>query len=145
MNMQANPVGMTKDIYKITNNINGTLDEEAINNIIEILKYSYDTNEHIGQMFGVSEHTIRLINKGLAHHRDNIEYPIRPSNATRSKVSYDELMEIVDLIQNTDMSFRAIGRKYGLDHGIIQNINNGTAIYYRRELTYPLRLPPHKK
>lgn len=128
-----------------TPNLNGTLDEEAINNIIEILKYSYDTNEHIGQMFGVSEHTIRLINKGLAHHRDNIEYPIRPSSATHSKVSYDELMEIVDLIQNTDMSFRAIGRKYGLDHRIIQNINNGTAIYYRRELTYPLRLPPHEK
>ena len=128
-----------------TPNINGFLDEETIDDIIETLKYSYDTNEHIGEMFGVSGDTIRGINRGIAHHRNNIEYSIRPSNATRSKVSYDELMEIVNLIQNTDMSFRAIGRKYNLDDSIIRNINNGTVIYHRRELTYPLRLPPHKK
>ena len=134
-------------IYPIrkTPNVNGLLTDETIENIIETLKYSYDTNEHIGEMFGISEHTIRLINKGTIHHRSNTEYPIRPSNATRSKVSYDELMEIVDLIQNTDMSFRSIGRKYNLDDSIIRNINNGTIIYHRRELTYPLRLPPHKK
>lgn len=126
-------------------NINGKLTEEDIDNIIEELKYSYDTNTNIGNHYGVSEATIRHINSGIAHHRDDLLYPIRPIDAARSKLTYDEIMEIAYALSNTDISIRQLAKKYDVSRSTIQNINLGSKIYFRRELKYPLRLPPHKK
>lgn len=127
-----------------TSNINGKLTEEDVDNIIEELKYSYDSNTNIGLHYGVSEHTIRNINIGRSHHRD-IEYPIRAINAVKSKVTYDELLEIAQLLQQSSLSIREIARQYNVDYCTIQNINLGSNLYYRREFIYPLRLPSHKK
>lgn len=138
MNNHANPVGTTKDI-------NGKLTEEDVDNIIEELKYSYDTNTNIGSHYGVSEATIRHINSGVAHHRDGLLYPIRPIDAVKSKLTYDEIMEIAYALSNTDISIRQLAKKYNVARSTIQNINLGSKIYFRRELKYPLRLPPHKK
>ena len=126
-------------------NINGKLTNEDVENIIEELKYSYDSNTNIGLKYGVSEHTIRNINSGLAHHKKNILYPIRPVNAVRSKVSYDQLIEIANLLKNTKISIREIAKQYKIDKSVVDNINKGSKIYFRREFIYPLRLPPHKK
>lgn len=128
-----------------TPNINGKLTEEDIDNIIEELKYSYDTNTNIGLHYGVNEHTIRDINAGRSHYNPHIQYPIRSINAAHSKVSYDELLEIANLLQNTEISQREIARKYNIDRCVVKNINEGSNIYFRREFSYPLRLPPHKK
>ena len=125
-------------------NINGILTESQIDEIIEELKYSYETNTDIGKHYGVSEHTIRDINAGRAHKQENLIYPIRNINAARSKVNYAQLMEIANLLQNTNISINAIAKQYHLDWNTIQNINLGSSLYFRPELSYPLRLPPHK-
>lgn len=126
-------------------NINGTLADEDIDDIIYELQHSYDTNTNIGLHYGVGEHTIRNINAGRAHHRENIIYPIRPINAARAKVTYDELLEIIELLQHSNKSINSIAQLYRVDWNIIQNINLGTGLYRRSEFFYPLRLPPHKK
>ena len=125
-------------------NINGKLTEEDVDNIIEELKYSYDTNTNIGNHYGISEATIRHINSGTAHHRDNLQYPIRSIDAAKSKLTYDEIMEIAYALSNTDISMNQLSKNYNVNFSIIQNINLGSKIYFRRELIYPLRLPPHK-
>ena len=125
-------------------NINGVLAEDDIDEIIEELKYSYETNTEIGRHYGVNEHTIRNINAGRSHKRENVAYPIRNINAARSKVSYAQLMEIANLLQNTNLSINAIAKQYKIDWSTVQNINLGTSLYFRPELSYPLRLPPHK-
>lgn len=126
-------------------NINGKLTEEDIDNIIEELKYSYDTNTNIGKRYGVSEGTIRHINNGTSHHRENLQYPIRSIDAAKSKLPYDAIMEIAYALSNTTISINQLSKKYHVSFSTIQNINLGSKIYFRRELTYPLRLPPHKK
>lgn len=125
-------------------NINGVLTPEDVKNIIEELTYSYDTNTNIGLRYGVSEHTIRDINGGKAHFNPNIDYPIRPINAARSKVNYDELCEIATLLRTSSISINKIAKKYNLDWSTVQNINLGGKMYRRREFNYPLRLPKHK-
>ena len=130
---------------RVIKNINGKLTEEDIDNIIEELKYSYDTNTNIGKHYGVSETTIRHINSGTTHHRDNLQYPIRSIDAVKSKLKYDEIMEIAYALSNTDISINQLSKKYNVNFSTIQNINVGSKVYFRRELTYPLRLPPYKK
>ena len=126
-------------------NINGILTEKVIDEIIEELRYSYDTNTNIGTKYGVSEKTIRLINSGQEHHRDTELYPIRSPYAARAKMSYDEIMEIANLLKNSNISINQIAKQYKVNWNTINNINNGSSVFFRRELTYPLRLPPHKK
>lgn len=125
-------------------NINGKLTEEDVDNIIEELKYSYDTNTNIGKHYGVSESTIRHINNGTMHYRENVQYPIRSVDAVKSKLTYDEIMEIAYALSHTNISINQLSKKYRVNFSTIQSINLGSKIYYRRELTYPLRLPPHK-
>lgn len=126
-------------------NINGTLTEKDVDEIIEELKISYDTNTNIGLRYGVSEHTIRNINSGAAHYREKENYPIRSPYASRSKVNYAELVEIIYLLQYTNQSIRSIAKQFNVDITVIQNINYGSNVYKRKNLEYPLRLPPHKK
>lgn len=126
-------------------NINGKLTEDDIDDIIEELKHSYATNTEIGELYGVSEHTIRNINQGIAHFRENEEYPIRPEHSVKIPVTYNELMEIANLLATTNTSINQIAKQYNVSWTTVNNINIGSKNYFRREFTYPLRLPPHKK
>lgn len=126
-------------------NINGKLTEDDVDAIIYELEHSYESNTSIGAKFNVSEHTIREINTGKAHKRSNITYPIRSINAVRSKVNYNQLMEIIALLKNSDLSMREIAKRYNINHHIVLNINRGSNIYHRKDITYPIRNPNHIK
>lgn len=122
-------------------NINGKLTEEDVDNILEILKFTYRYNGDIAKQFGVNAKTINAINKGKTHHRDNISYPIR--NWKSSGVilfTYEQVTEIIDLLKNSDLSISAIARKYQVSFNSICLINNGKSKKYRREnVNYPIR------
>lgn len=124
-------------------NINGVLTQEDVNNIVIELQHSYDTNTNIGARYGVGEHTIRSINSGKAHFNPELSYPIRPINAARSKVNYNELLEIAALLSQTSISINKIAQSFRVDWSTVQNINLGNGPYKRRDFSYPLRLPPH--
>lgn len=122
-------------------NINGKLTEEDVDNIIEILKYTYRFNGDIAKEYGVEVHTISDINFGYAHKRDNIEYPIRKwKSCGKVLFTYEQVTEIIDLLLNTNESMNSIAKKYGVSHSSISLINRGTSKKYIREgLSYPLR------
>lgn len=52
-------------------------DEETFEKIVYLLKNSTCTCAEIGAYFGFNTSTIKAINSGRNHHKDNINYPIR--------------------------------------------------------------------
>ena len=120
----------------------GKLSEDDVDEIIYSLQFSYDSYEDIGKRYGVEGRAISRINKGIFHHRDNIDYPIRKYRATSNpcQLTYRQVSEVIELISKTDMSLRQIGIQYNVDSRVIIGIKNGTTKMYRRDnLTYPLR------
>lgn len=125
-----------KDCY------NGKLSDADVDNIINLLKYTYQSFEEIGKKYNVEAKAISRINRGVFHKKENQEYPIRKWKATAHplKLSYDEVTKIISLLQSTKLSLREIARQFNVEYRDILGIKNGTTKAYRREgLTYPLR------
>lgn len=121
---------------------NGKLSNRDINEIIERLKTSYDSFELIAQSYGVGYKTIASINKGIYHRSEKEVYPIRTSKpkGKTSKFTYEQITEITNMLLNTNLSLREIGRLYNASYDDIVGIKNGRFQMYRRSgLTYPLR------
>lgn len=122
-------------------NINGKLTEQDVDNIIDLLKYTYRFNGDIAREYGVEAHTISKINQGTFHHRDNIQYPIR--NWKSSGVilfTYEQVTDIILDLLNTKKSINSIAKKYNVNRSAIEHINRGTSKkYFREGLQYPLR------
>lgn len=122
-------------------NINGKLTEEDVDNIIDLLKFTYRFNGDIAREYGVEVHTISRINDGTYHHRENVSYPIR--NWKSSGVilfTYEQVSEIINALLNTNESINSIAKRYNVNFNSIASINRGTAKkYYREGLSYPLR------
>lgn len=122
-------------------NINGKLDQESVDLIIDLLRYSYFLNGEIARMFGVEVHAISKINDGIAHHREGVAYPIRKWKSCGTMLfTYEQVTEILDLLQNSDMSMNQIAKRYNVYVQSIMMINNGSSKKYRREgVKYPIR------
>lgn len=122
-------------------NRNGKLTEEQIESIIEILKYSYRMYPDIAKQFEVSDSLIKQINSGVSHHKSDESYPIRKYIARQpSPVTYEQVTNIIDSLQNSNISFRQLALNYNVNITIIQGINNGSnKRYYRENISYPIR------
>lgn len=122
-------------------NINGKLTEEDVDDIINILKYTYRFNGDIAREYGVEVHAISKINSGVTHHRDNIQYPIRNWKSSGAILfTYEQVTEIINALSNTSESINSIAKRYNVNRGAIENINRGTSKkYYRDGVSYPLR------
>ena len=122
-------------------NLNGTLTDEQVSEIIEILKYTYRQYEDIARQYNVSLSAIKQINSGECHPLHGIKYPIRKyKNSGKPACTYEQVTEISDLLMNTNISCNQIAKAYHIDLQTVYIINNGNAKRYRRdELTYPLR------
>lgn len=122
-------------------NINGKLTEDDVDDIIEMLKYTYMFDGEIARMYNVRVHAISRINNGQSHHRDNEKYPIR--NWKSSGVilfTYEDVTNIINELKYTDTSMNKIAKKYGVRVNSIMGINNGSAKKYRRDdVEYPIR------
>lgn len=122
-------------------NLNGKLSEEDVDSIIEILKYTYRFNGDIAREFGVEVHAISRINEGIAHHKENVKYPIRNWKSSGEILfTYEQVTDIIDKLQNTKISIHKLAREYDVSDGAIKNINTGVAKKYRRDnINYPIR------
>ena len=122
-------------------NINGKLTEEQVDEIIELLKYTYRFNGDIAKEYGVQVHTISDINSGKSHYRPNIQYPIRNWKSCGKIVfTYEQVTDIIDLLLYTTESISSIAKRYNVSREQISYINRGTSKkYYREGYTYPLR------
>lgn len=124
-----------------TPNINGKLTEEDVDMIIDLLSHTYKFDGDIARMYGVDVHAISRINSGQSHKRTDIEYPIRDWKSSGVVLfTYEQVTEIIELLQNSNLSLNKIAKKYNVYVQSIQQINNGSAKKYRRkEIVYPIR------
>lgn len=122
-------------------NINGKLTEEQVDEIIELLKYSYRFNGEIARQYGVEVHVISDINQGTTHRRENLEYPIRKWKSSGVVLfTYEQVTDIIEEITTTTHSLNSIAKKYGVSFNAIKSICSGVSKKYRRDnLQYPLR------
>lgn len=104
----------------------------------------------IGQRWNMDQHEVSSLNAGKYHRFPGVTYPIRPvEQATRKYarlLSEQDLMCIYDLLENTNLSQREIGKRFGVHRSIITNINNGTVkTYFDPSRSYPVRVTTKKK
>lgn len=129
--------------YPIRSNPNSSykLSDEQVEEINEILRYTYTQYSEIAKRFNVSESLIQQINLGTARRIPDHSYPVRKyKNSGKVVVTYNQVSEIHELLKNTDLSMRQIGKLYSVDHKSIILINSGKSKrYYREEESYPLR------
>lgn len=119
----------------------GKLDsQEILLKIKDLLENSRYTTYEIATIFGVQRAAIEKINQGKSYHNDDWDYPLRKVRRSPYDLTDEELSLVVNLLKNSDMSIRAIGRKVNRTHGVISNINYGlTKRYYDPNLDYPIR------
>lgn len=122
-------------------NITGKLTEKNVNEIIELLRFTYRSYEDISKQYNVEYHAISKICQGISHKKNNIDYPIRNyKNSGIEIFTYEQVTEIIYLLQNTSLSHRKIAKRYNVAKNVIIGINNGTTKRYKRkEYIYPLR------
>ena len=67
-------------------------DNDTLNKIIYLLKYSTCTCAEIGQYFGFDTSAIKAINAGRNHHLNNIQYPIRTFRGKSNSQSVEAIL-----------------------------------------------------
>lgn len=128
-------------------NMNGVLTESDVDEILEILKYSYRQYDDIGKQYGVKGSTIKHINEGDSHRRDGESYPIRAyKNSGKPSLTYEQVTQLCDDLLYTNISCNQLSKKYDVPLNTIYLVNNGTSKRYRRDsYQYPLRRYNPKK
>ena len=122
-------------------NINGKLSEEQVEEIIELLKFTYRFNGDIAREYGVGPQTIKRINDGILHHKKDVIYPIRKwKSCGKIPLTYEQVTDIIKEILNTNHSLNSIAKKYNVSFALIKGICSGSYKTYKRDsLQYPLR------
>lgn len=79
--------------------------------IIEILKFSYRQYEDIGKQYGISISDVKQINSGDVHRQENESYPIRKyKNSGKPNCTYEQVTEIIELLKSTNLSCRQLAK-----------------------------------
>lgn len=117
--------------------------EDKIDTVIEMLKDESYSYKDIIEKTGISMTHIYNINTGKRRKRDNIVYPIRPSNTKGTKglkFNHEECLKIHQIILENDKTFKEISELFNCSKETISDINAGKTKAYRLEgYSYPLR------
>ena len=127
----------TKPIYE----------ENIVYKVIEMLRNEEYSYNDIKNKTGLSLTHIYNINCGKRRPIEGIKYPIRKSNTKGSKglkFSQKEVLEIHNLILNTNKTFKEIAKEYNCSASTISEVNRGkTKNYKLNNFNYPLREKPY--
>lgn len=126
-----------------SNPVKPVFDDKLIDLVIEMLKNYENSYQDICDKTGLSMTHVYNINTGNRRKKDNIQYPIRPSNVAGTKglkFNPQQNIEIHNLLLYTHKEFKEIAEIYHCDANTISRINKGATKSYRLEnYTYPLR------
>lgn len=117
-----------------------TISNEGVLNIIKELKQNKLSDREIANKYQVSDKVIADINHGYTHKIENESYPIRVKKG-RQQLSEKQIIEIKELLLNSQYSFSEIAKMYNTTKNNISQINNGRS-FNRFGWSYPLRQHP---
>ena len=93
--------------------------------------------QDIANKFNISKDYLSDINHGRKRKQDNENYPLH-NYEEDTNLTDEQISEILNLIANTKLSLKEIGKKYNRSKSTITAINTGDR--YRREgIEYPIR------
>lgn len=111
--------------------------EKVIDLAIELIKYTKKSFEEISKETGISVVMLSEINHGKRRKRSDETYPLR--ELTRGKkITNTQLIEIKNLLENSNLPMTQIAKQYGVVVETIRSINKGTR-NQQENWEYPLR------
>lgn len=125
-------------LYPLCNPLPNCFSEKVVDNIIKDLQDGILHQKEIAKKYGCARTTITAINQGVHFHRDNIEYPIRKFKL--DKLTQKDVVDIMGLLQNTDLSFEQIAEMFNIKAAGVYEINLGKRHkIITNQDTYPIR------
>ena len=83
----------------------------------------------------ITQDIIRHINEGEAWKDESLSYPLRPQER---EINEWRANQVIDMLKNTTLSQKEIGKKVGWSRSAVTMINVGKN-HYRDDLDYPIR------
>lgn len=117
-------------------NFNATHTQKQVNEIKRALRESSLPLKEIAKQFNYDVGSISRINIGKLWYDDEELYPIRPESSKEAMKK--RALLIINDLQNTELTQKEIGEKYGLGRSTITAINRGQN-YHQDNINYPIR------
>lgn len=116
--------------------------EDIVINILNDLMYTSLSTIQIAKKYNLNTSTIQAISNGEIHLNNNIKYPLRDkvSRPTTSlRLSKANVKEIINILQNSCVLIKDIGKKYNVSPNTIADINHGRSWRELYNGEYPIR------
>lgn len=136
--------GENPPVYYGEKHHGSVINNEEVNMVICLLKYSDKTEPEIGRWFkkNFNQPLIHNINFGITHRRKNEDYPIRKESVYN--LTTKEVDEVKWLLKNSLFPCYQIAEHYHVNTSTIKHINVGRNHFDDSE-NYPLRKERGKK
>ena len=129
--------GDAPPIMKGVNHPEAKLTQKKLNNLIHDLATTDVSFRQLSKKYNISATCIASVNVGETYIVNNIKYPIR-EDCKYGKLSKLQILEIINLLKFTYLSYEEISKKYDVEARAIARINKG--IFHKMETEeYPIR------
>ena len=108
--------------------------EEAFAIQQELMDWSIRRNQ-IKKKYKITENIIRHINEGTSWYREDLTYPLRP---TEKELDNKRAEKVIDLLKNTKLTQKEIGQQVGWNRSAVTMINIGKN-HHQPDIDYPIR------
>ena len=133
------PIREKSQLVKGERTANNKLSKDQVLEIKNLLNDSDLTKKEIVEKFCIGYSQLCRINRGeFWEFVGNFDYPIR-ENQKSSDLTKDDVLEIKDLLSDTDMSQRDISDGYPVSYSTISNINSGKTHKELGDYSHPIR------
>jgi group I intron endonuclease len=127
------PIRKTKDKKQPV-----SFSEEDIQAIKKDIRETSLSWKELSEKYGGNIKVYQHINTGKTYYDPQQEYPIRKQKNIK-KIPENKINEIINLLQNSSLLQKEIAEKTQISEPTIRKINRGEGIYFRQNLSYPLR------
>ena len=126
-------------VQKGTHHPESKLTGKQLNELIYDLQYTQLSYSQLSDKYDLSKSSIYEINNGKTYFNSEISYPIRTNKNPRGALSDKQVLEIIELLKSSYLSYEEIGSQYGVEARVISRINR--CIFHKQTSeTYPIRI-----
>lgn len=126
-------------VQKGTHHPESKLTGKQLNELIYDLQYTQLSYSQLSDKYDLSKSSIYEINNGKTYFNSEISYPIRTNKNPRGALSDKQVLEIIELLKSSYLSYEEIGSQYGVEARAISRINRGV-FHKQTSETYPIRI-----
>ena len=126
-------------VQKGTHHPESKLTDKQLNKLIYDLQYTQLSYSQLSDKYDLSKSSIYEINNGKTYFNSEISYPIRTNKNPRDALSDKQVLEIIELLKSSYLSYEEIGSQYGVEARAISRINRGV-FHKQTSEAYPIRI-----